>query len=142
ERLTFWNKKLFRIRRLNKWSINKKNWSMQEEVRIWLEDIEKAILEIDTFLPHRRNFLHFQKDLKTKRAVERNIEIIGEAMNRILKVAPEINISGSRKIVDTRNRIIHGYDSVSDDIIWLIVVRYLPILAKEIQAIKNKDTKI
>lgn len=53
---------------------------MQEELQVWLEDIEKAILEIEGFLPESRNFLEFQKDLKTKRAVERNIEIIGEAM--------------------------------------------------------------
>ncbi|WP_317129299.1 HepT-like ribonuclease domain-containing protein [Flavobacterium restrictum] len=54
----------------------------------------------------------YQNDLRTKRAVERNIEIIGEAMNRILKLNSEIVISNSRKIVDVRNRIIHGYDSV------------------------------
>nr|WP_081624322.1 HepT-like ribonuclease domain-containing protein [Proteiniphilum acetatigenes] len=46
-------------------------------------------------------------------AVERNIEIIGEAMNRILKEDGSIEITNSRKIVDVRNRIIHGYDSVS-----------------------------
>ena len=45
-----------------------------------------------------------------KRAVERNIEIIGEAMNHILKLEPDIPISDSRRIVDTRNRIIHGYE--------------------------------
>jgi uncharacterized protein with HEPN domain len=75
----------------------------------------------------------FQKDLKTRKAIERNIEIIGEAMDRILKTDPNYPISDSRKIVDTRNRIIHGYDSVSEDIIWLIVYKYLPILEKEIQ---------
>jgi uncharacterized protein with HEPN domain len=66
--------------------------------------------------------------LRTKRAVERNIEIIGEAMSRILKLDSEIEISNSRKIVDVRNRIIHGYDSVSDDVIWGIVIRNLPVL--------------
>ena len=111
---------------------------MQDEIKVWLEDIEKAINEINEFLPKPRNFLEFEKDLKTKRAVERNIEIIGEAMNRILSIEPNIEISGSRKIVDTRNRIIHGYDSVSDDVIWLIVNRYLPVLQKEIIEI-NKE---
>lgn len=110
---------------------------MQDEIKVWLEDIEKAIAEINSFLPEPRNFLEFEKDVKTKRAVERNIEIIGEATSRILKVEPNIPISGSRKIVDTRNRIIHGYDSVSDDVIWLIAVRYLPKLDEEIKAIKE-----
>ena len=53
-------------------------------------------------------------------------------MSIILKHDEQINISNSRKIVDVRNRIIHGYDSVSDDIIWGIVVRNLPILQKEV----------
>lgn len=54
-------------------------------------------------------------------------------MNRILKEDSEIIISNSRKIVDVRNRIIHGYDSVSDDVIWGIVIRHLPILQKEVE---------
>ncbi len=112
---------------------------MQDEIKVWLEDIEKAIDEINDFLPEPRNFLEFEKDIKTKRAVERNVEIIGEAMSRILKIAPDIKISDSRKIVDTRNRIIHGYDSVSDEVIWLIVVRYLPTLANEIKEIKKEN---
>jgi uncharacterized protein with HEPN domain len=65
--------------------------------------------------------------------VERNIEIIGEAMSRILKHDYTIQISNSRKIVDVRNRIIHGYDSVSDDVIWGIVIKNLPILKIEVE---------
>lgn len=53
---------------------------MDNEVRTWLKDIEQAISEINSFLSAERNFNNFQKDLKTKRAVERNIEIIGEAI--------------------------------------------------------------
>lgn len=82
-------------------------------------------------------FQNFQNDLRTKRAVERNIEIIGEAMSRILKENSEIKISNSRKIVDVRNRIIHGYDSVSDDVIWGIVIRNLPVLQKEVENLLN-----
>ncbi|HNP96760.1 MAG TPA: DUF86 domain-containing protein, partial [Cyclobacteriaceae bacterium] len=90
---------------------------MDNEVKTWLRDIEQAIGEINSFMPDEKNFKNFQKDIKTKRAVERNIEIIGEAMSRILKADPNIKISHTRKIVDTRNRIIHGYDSVSEDIL-------------------------
>ncbi len=111
---------------------------MQDEIKVWLEDIEKAISEINEFLPNPRNYFEFAKDLKTKRAVERNIEIIGEAMNRILKIKPDILVSDSRKIVDTRNRIIHGYDSISDDVIWLIAIKYLPILNEEIKELKKR----
>ena len=108
---------------------------MDNEVKTWLKDIEQAIIEINSFIPAIKNFNDFQKDLKTKRAVERNIEIIGEAISRILKVHPNIKISHTRKIVDTRNRIIHGYDSVSEDILWGILMKNLPDLEKEVKAL-------
>ena len=73
--------------------------------------------------------------MRTKRAIERNVEIIGEAMSRILKQDSSLEISNSRKLVDVRNRIIHGYDSVSDEIIWGIVIRHLPILRTEIETL-------
>ena len=106
---------------------------------MWLEDISRAIAEIAAFVPESVSFSLFQQDIKTKRAVERNIEIIGEAMRRILSLDPNIKISNTRKIVDTRNRIIHGYDSVSDEITWTIVRKYLPILSKEIKELKDKS---
>jgi len=108
---------------------------MVDEIKTWLSDIKQAINEIDDFLPDKRNFFSFQKDIKTKRAIERNVEIIGEAANRILKQQPDIAITDIKKIIDTRNRIIHGYDSVSDDIIWSIVIKNLPKLKDEIAAL-------
>ena len=105
---------------------------MEGEIKVWLKDIKTAIGEINSFIPEEKNFKEFQKDLRTKRAVERNIEIIGEAMSRIPKVDPNIQISHTRKIVDTRNRIIHGYDTVSEEILWGIIIRNLPDLEKEV----------
>jgi len=116
---------------------------MEVLIKKWLEDIKKSIIEIESFLPVKRDFFEFQKDLKSKRAIERNIEIIGEAVNRILKVDSSFNISNARKIVDARNRISHGYDAVSDDIIWAIVTRDIKKLKKEVNAflksMKNKQ---
>ena len=101
---------------------------------MWLFDILCSINEIDSYyIDQPKQFSIYQKDLRTKRAVERNIEIIGEAMNRILKQNNVIQITDSRKIIAVRNRIIHGYDSVSDDIIWGIVVKQLPILRIEVE---------
>jgi uncharacterized protein with HEPN domain len=110
----------------------------QFDIKACLSDIEQAIQEINEFLPVERNYIAFQNDLKTRKAIERNIEIIGEAMDRILKTDPDFKITDSRKIVDTRNRIIHGYDSVSTDVIWLIVNRYLPILEKEVKELLKR----
>ena len=107
---------------------------MDNDIKAWLYDILNAIMEIESFFnDSTKEFAKYQNDLRTKRAVERNVEIIGEALSRILKRDETILISNSRKIVDTRNRIIHGYDSVSDEVIWGIVIRHLPILQTEIQ---------
>jgi uncharacterized protein with HEPN domain len=103
---------------------------MDNETKTWLKDIEQAIAEINSFIPEVKKFEEFKNDIKTKRAVERNIEIIGEAMSRILKANPDIAITHSRKIIDTRNRIIHGYDTVSEDILWGIIIKNLPLLEK------------
>ncbi|MBK8501339.1 MAG: DUF86 domain-containing protein [Saprospiraceae bacterium] len=110
---------------------------MEDKIKTWLFDIKKAIEEIDSFLPEKKNFFEFKKDLKTKRADERNIEIIGEAVNRIAGVDPDIEISNTRKIIATRNRIIHGYDSVSEEIIWSIIINNLPELKIEIDRLLN-----
>ena len=77
-------------------------------------------------------FYLYQNDIKTKRAVERNIEIIGEAVNRILKEEPNYQIENARSIVGTRNRIIHSYDNIADDMIWSIIINSLPKLKVEV----------
>lgn len=106
---------------------------MERTISKTLEDIRNAILEVDSFFETRsKRYDVYLSDLCLRRAVERNITIIGEAMNRLLKIAPEIEITSARRIVDTRNYVIHGYDSVTDDIMWGIVVRHLPLLKAEV----------
>lgn len=112
---------------------------MDNSIKTWLYDILNSINEIESyFVDTPKIFEIYQNDLRTKRAIERNIEIIGEAMNRILKENNSIEISNSRKIVDVRNRIIHGYDSVSDDVIWGIVIKNLPVLKTEVSHLLNE----
>lgn len=106
---------------------------MRAEVKARAYDVLTAIHEIELFLEDVPNFLHYQNDLKTKRAIERNLEIIGEAINHIIKADAANSLTDARKIVDTRNRIIHGYDSVSDEIIWSIASISLPQLKMEIE---------
>src|SRR5882757_8883846 len=105
---------------------------MDDDIKTWLSDIKQAIEEINDFLPDKKDFFQFQKDLKTKRAIERNLEIIGEAAGRIIKQQPDILITDIKKIIVTRNRIIHGYDTVSDEIIWSIVTKHLSKLEAEV----------
>ena len=106
---------------------------MDNRIKTWLFDILNSIEEIESFLGDKpKNFFEYQKDKKTKRAVERSIEIIGEAVNRILKENPDISIENARNIVGTRNRIIHRYDSISDTLIWSIITIHLPKLKEEV----------
>ena len=107
---------------------------MDIEIKIWLFDILQSIDEIESYFDDSpKMFENYIKDIKTKRAVERNIEIIGEATNRILKKEKSFKLENAQKIIGTRNRIAHGYDKISDDLIWSIIINHLPKLKNEIQ---------
>ena len=107
---------------------------MDNKINAWLEDIIRSIDEIFDFIPEKRDFFEYKNDLKTKKAIERNIEIIGEAVNRISNYKnSSLKIKNAQKIIGTRNRIAHEYDFISDELIWTIVVRELPELKKEIE---------
>lgn len=96
----------------------------------------KAISEIDmASVRFGKQYEVFENDVVYRKFVERNIEILGEAMNRILRLEPTINISSARKIVDTRNYVIHAYDSLKSDILWAIVVNHIPRLKAEIETL-------
>lgn len=106
---------------------------MDERIEKWLYDIRFAIEEIESYFDNTEKlFLNFSQNVMLKRAIERNLEIIGEATNRILVQNPKFEISNARKIVNLRNLIIHSYDSISDNIIWAIVINNLPKLQKEV----------
>ena len=81
---------------------------MKPEVKRYLYDIKTSIDSIYEFIGNNTELSDYQNDKLLRRAVERELEIIGEAMNRIMKVAPEIEIENARQIVDTRNWVIHG----------------------------------
>jgi len=106
---------------------------MDNDIKTWLYDILQSINEIDSYYDNKpRIFEEYVSDIKTKRAIERNLEIIGEAANRILKKDKHFKLNNVEKIIGTRNRIIHGYDKISDDLIWSIVINHLPKLKDEI----------
>jgi uncharacterized protein with HEPN domain len=106
---------------------------MDERIEKWLYDIRFAIDEINSyFINNEKNFLLFQQNQMLKRAIERNLEIIGEATNRILSKDPEFPINNARKIVNLRNYVIHSYDNISDESIWAIIINNLPELKKDI----------
>jgi len=67
-----------------------------------------------------------------RRATERNLEIIGEAMKRMLIREPDFPIENAKRIVGLRNQIIHAYDNVSAENIWSIIINHLPKLKAEV----------
>lgn len=106
---------------------------MKHEAKKHFFDINVAIDSIYEYLGDKRDFNEYSTNKLLRRAIEREIEIIGEAMSKALKIDPELNIQNARRIVDARNWVIHGYDKVDDLIIWGIVVNHLPKLKQEIQ---------
>jgi uncharacterized protein with HEPN domain len=83
---------------------------MQREIKKYLFDIQGCIEKIENFIGKPKIFASFEQNIMLQQAVERNLEIIGEAINNLLKIYPEIQITNARRMVDTRNKIIHGYD--------------------------------
>ncbi len=98
-----------------------------------LFDIITAINNIDSYFGENKSFDQYERNGMLQDAVERNIEIIGEAMNNLLQINPEIKISNARRIVDARNKIIHGYDEIENTQIWSIIINHLPVLKKEVE---------
>lgn len=109
---------------------------MDERINKYIEDMLKAISEIEMATKRfGKQYEIFEHDVVFRRFVERNIEILGEAMNRVLKINPDINVGSARKIVDTRNYVIHAYDSLKPDILWAIVVNHIPKLKADLEAL-------
>lgn len=106
---------------------------MKHEIKKNLYDVNVSINSIFDYLGDELDFTEYLNNKLLRRAIEREIEIIGEAINRALKQDPDLQIDNAKRIVDTRNWVIHGYDKVDDVIIWGIVVNHLPKLQEEIQ---------
>jgi len=111
---------------------------MDRNIKKYLFDISTAIDSIEEYVGSPKLFANYDKNRQLQQAVERNLEIVGEATKRILEIDPSINISNARKIVSARNRIIHGYDDIDNTEIWSIIINSLPILKKEIDELLTK----
>ncbi len=112
---------------------------MDDRTKKHLNDILISINSIDEHLQGVRIFKLYLDNKTMRRSVERELEIIGEALNRILKHLPDITISSARKIVGQRNLISHAYDSVDNAMIWGVVVKHLPILKNEVELLLSEN---
>jgi len=109
---------------------------MDEYIEKYLTDIQISINEIESyFIKGNMRYDDFANDILRQRAVERNIEIIGEAVSKILKIEPAFELAKARAIVNTRNKVIHGYDSITADFLWSLVINHIPTLKNEVESI-------
>ncbi|WP_292366762.1 DUF86 domain-containing protein [Methanoculleus sp. UBA208] len=110
------------------------------EAQKYLYDIAGAADYIAQFTAGR-SFEEYRTDPMLRSAVERQFEIIGEALNQLLRREPGLGerISNAPLIIAFRNRLIHGYASVSDEVVWGVVERYLPVLSSEVRALLAGD---
>jgi len=101
--------------------------------------IEDAVTACELIIQFTKDMdeAEFYVDLKTKAAVEREFEIVGEALNRIKKINVDIlaGVDNWREIIGFRNVIAHGYDVVEDEIVWDSVKRDIPILLNQLKKI-------
>ena len=106
---------------------------MDERIMKYLIDIDNSIAEIDGyFLNIPKDFNSYRQNTMLKRAVERNLEIIGVAVNKILKRDETYvhKITEAKSIIGLRNLVIHAYDSISDENIWAVLINHLPKIEK------------
>lgn len=116
---------------------------MQPKILKYILDIQSVIQEIETIKTKaNNNFTSFKSDIILQRAIERDLEIIGEAIRKIIEIDPTITITSAKNIIGLRNIISHAYDSVEPEMIWGIIQNNIPILADEIKKLKASNSKL
>lgn len=108
---------------------------MTEKSKKYLSDILMVIDLVEKFTVDITDFNSYEKDLKTQSAVERQLGIIGEALNKLKKIEANLKIENAKQIIGFRNRLIRAYDSIDNTIVWVIINRYLRKLKFEIQGL-------
>lgn len=112
---------------------------MQPKVLKYILDIESVIEKIELIKQNtQNNFNNFSTNIILQRAVERDLEIIGEAVRKMLEINPNIKITASKNIIGLRNIISHAYDSVEPEMLWGIIQKNIPVLADEIRDLKKQ----
>ncbi|HWB64265.1 MAG TPA: HepT-like ribonuclease domain-containing protein [Chitinophagales bacterium] len=113
---------------------------MKEEILVWLHDIKTSALNIEEFYAStEKSFHEFSRNKMLRQAIERNLEIIGEGMNRVLQADSNIAITDAKRIISLRNRISHEYDKLDDETLYTISIKYLPKLLQEVELILDKN---
>ncbi|MCW5908070.1 MAG: DUF86 domain-containing protein [Chitinophagales bacterium] len=110
---------------------------MRDEVKRYLEDALHSIGRIEKFQNTVKCFEEYEQNEMVKSAVQWRLSVIGEALSNALREEPALKITNSRRVVDMRNKLIHGYDEVEDNVVWNVLVKHLPLLKNEVTILLN-----
>ena len=112
---------------------------MNEYILTYLQDVLDAITEMEGYFEdYPMQYEVFETDFLRRSAVERKVEIMGEAINRIFKIDSNFMLPNAKDIINTRNRVIHGYDSVTPEFLWGLVIKHIPRLKVEIEQLLSQ----
>jgi uncharacterized protein with HEPN domain len=114
----------------------------QRDLRLYLYDIARSASLLGQFTAGK-TLADYRSDALVRSAVERQFEIIGEALSQACRVDPRLpdRVSHCRQIIAFRNRLIHGYATVADEVVWDIVEGYLPTLVREVTGLLGKEAE-
>jgi len=114
----------------------------RHDIRKYLFDIIQACELLNNFVVGK-TFNDYVSEPLLRSAVERQFEIIGEALKQAIQLDPDLNdrISDINRIIAFRNRLIHGYASVSDEVVWGVLKSNLPLLHREAQTLLENMQK-
>ena len=104
----------------------------------YLIDVQIFVDELIEIVGAEKRFEHFNNNLTYRRAIERQFELIGEAIKNLKTTNTEIEITHSKEIISLRNRITHAYDSIDYAVLWAIVINHIPNLKGEIDELIKK----
>ena len=111
---------------------------MKSRVLKYVLDIESVIDELEQIRTKTKgDFFNFQDNFVYVRAVERDLEIMGEAIKKLIEIEPQIKLSSVRNIIGLRNRISHAYDSIENEMLWGIINKDVPKLKQELLKFKS-----
>lgn len=110
------------------------------DARAFLFDIQRACQLISQFTSGM-TFQEYAEDLKTRSAVERQLEIVGKAVGQMLRAFPDLkeDLPEAPRIVSFRNYLIHGYASISNQVVWGILQGSLPGLASKVEGLLTRE---
>lgn len=111
----------------------------KEYVLACLQDVLSAIEDVEkVFADFPKRYDAFADSILHISLVERKTEIMGEALSRIRRIAPEFSVPKGREIIATRNRIVHSYDNVRPEFLWGLVLKHIPELKTDIERLINE----